>query len=659
MPSTSARAHSGPSSSMLRDDSSTNTASPRHSRCWLPASDICAANRDCRHPSHPATGPTASAGPTSASSVRSRRRSPSSWRAAASVQTCGELTAVVDGPRILGTHQLEQIDELLACLVVGLHLIEQRGELFVVVVLWCRAHACERRHGAGPVGLGDPAEQCQRLVGVAVTHQQLGEGHDDVLVGRFHRQCDPQAGLVARCEQLGDRLLLLGRQQRVHELLHGLFGVCPHETVDHGTVLHGVHRRDRLHLEGLAEPGVLVDVDLRQHHLAAGRIDHLLDDRSERLARAAPGRPEVDHHGHLVGRVEYVGLERFVGDVDGSHTRNATAGVGHPQDGYPRTRMSNVPGIESDAVTRWLEANVDGARGPFTFEVIAGGHSNLTYRVDGQGRERYVLRRPPLGHVLASAHDMGREHRVLSGLQDTSVPVPPVRGFCDDPSVNGAPFYVMGYVDGHVLRDRDSAVAVLDEAARSNASRSLVDTMVAIHAVDLQEAGLADLGRHEGYIERQLTRWYGQWNQGRTRDLPSVDRAYERLLDRIPEQGPATIVHGDYRLDNCMVASNGDVVAVLDWEICTLGDPLADLGLLQVYWNGRGRRAGRPACRSPSRARPPRRRCWPPCSCRGGSRRGRSWPAPARGCARAAARRRGRPTGGHACGPGSTGRTTA
>ncbi len=248
--------------------------------------------------------------------------------------------------------------------------------------------------------------------------------------------------------------------------------------------------------------------------------------------------------------------------------------------------MSNVPGIESDAVTRWLEANVDGARGPFTFEVIAGGHSNLTYRVDGQGRERYVLRRPPLGHVLASAHDMGREHRVLSGLQDTSVPVPPVRGFCDDPSVNGAPFYVMGYVDGHVLRDRDSAVAVLDEAARSNASRSLVDTMAAIHAVDLREAGLADLGRHEGYIERQLKRWYGQWNQGRTRDLPSVDRAYERLLERIPEQGPATIVHGDYRLDNCMVGDDGEVVAVLDWEICTLGDPLADLGLLQVYWNG-------------------------------------------------------------------------
>ncbi len=248
--------------------------------------------------------------------------------------------------------------------------------------------------------------------------------------------------------------------------------------------------------------------------------------------------------------------------------------------------MSEVAGIDVDAVTAWLTANVDGAVGPFEFEVIAGGHSNLTYRVTGADGERLVLRRPPLGHVLASAHDMGREHRILSGLQDSAVPVPPVKGFCDDVEVNGAPFYVMGFVDGHVLRDRAAAEAALDEAARANASRSLVDTMAAIHAVDLEAAGLADLGRHEGYIERQLKRWYGQWNQGKTRELQAVDDIYEGLLARVPDQGPATIVHGDYRLDNSMVDGSGNVVAVLDWEICTLGDPLADVGLLQVYWNG-------------------------------------------------------------------------
>jgi len=146
----------------------------------------------------------------------------------------------------------------------------------------------------------------------------------------------------------------------------------------------------------------------------------------------------------------------------------------------------------------------------------------------------------------------------------------------------------MGFVDGHVVRDRATAEAVLDEAARRRASESLVDTMAAIHATDLAATGLGDLGRHEGYIARQLRRWYGQWNAQRTRDLPAVDIVHDELARRIPEQGPATIVHGDYRLDNCMVDDGGRVVAVLDWEICTLGDPLADVGLLQVYWTGPG-----------------------------------------------------------------------
>ncbi len=247
-----------------------------------------------------------------------------------------------------------------------------------------------------------------------------------------------------------------------------------------------------------------------------------------------------------------------------------------------------VPGIREAAVTEWLLDHVDGLRPPLRFDVIAGGHSNLTYCITDAAGQRVVLRRPPLGHVLASAHDMGREHRIIAALQETAVPVPPVLGFCDDPAVNDAPFYVMGFVDGHVLRDRAAAEAVLDEPARATAGRSLVDTLAAIHAVDLDAVGLADLGRQEGYLARQLRRWYGQWNQGRTRDLPAVDRVHDALLERIPEQGPATIVHGDYRLDNCMVDGRGEVLAVLDWEICTLGDPLADVGLLQVYWTGPG-----------------------------------------------------------------------
>ena len=251
-----------------------------------------------------------------------------------------------------------------------------------------------------------------------------------------------------------------------------------------------------------------------------------------------------------------------------------------------RVAASDIPGIDVDRVTEWLVGRVAGAVAPFTFDVIAGGHSNLTFRVTGADGRRWVLRRPPLGHVLASAHDMGREHRIISGLQGTSVPVPPVAGFCDDVDVNGAPFYVMGFVDGHVVRDRVAAEQLLTVEARANASRSLVDTMAAIHAVDLDRAGLADLGRHDGYLARQLKRWYGQWNQQKTRDLPLVDQVHDELLRRIPEQGPATIVHGDYRLDNTMVDDAGEVIAVLDWEICTLGDPLADVGLLCVYWTG-------------------------------------------------------------------------
>jgi aminoglycoside phosphotransferase (APT) family kinase protein len=164
------------------------------------------------------------------------------------------------------------------------------------------------------------------------------------------------------------------------------------------------------------------------------------------------------------------------------------------------------------------------------------------------------------------------------------VPVAPALAFCDDPAVNGAPFYVMRFVDGHILRDATSAAAALTPAQRRTAGESLVDVMAEIHAVDPDAVGLGDLGRKEGYIERQLKRWYRQFEQSKLREVPDVDEVHELLLRNVPEQGPATIVHGDYRLDNCMVDDDGHVAAVLDWEICTLGDPMADLGLLCVYW---------------------------------------------------------------------------
>lgn len=245
--------------------------------------------------------------------------------------------------------------------------------------------------------------------------------------------------------------------------------------------------------------------------------------------------------------------------------------------------QSEVKGVDVPRVTEWFEANVPGAHGPLAFDLIAGGHSNLTYRVTDANGRRFVLRRPPLGHVLATAHDMGREHRIISALGPTDVPVAPALGLCTDESVNGAPFYVMDFVDGRIIRDLASAEQLSVEARR-RASLSIVDTLARIHAVDPDAVGLGDLGRKEGYIARQLKRWYGQFQQSQTREVPKVDEVHDALAARIPEQGPAAIVHGDYRLDNCMVDDDGEVIAVLDWEICTLGDPLADVGLLMVYW---------------------------------------------------------------------------
>ncbi len=245
-----------------------------------------------------------------------------------------------------------------------------------------------------------------------------------------------------------------------------------------------------------------------------------------------------------------------------------------------------LPNGISENVESWLVANIAGAVAPFSYVQIAGGHSNLTFAVTDAAGNKYVLRRPPLGHRLASAHDMGREHRIIAALAASDVPVAPALGFCDDPAVNDLPFYVMRFVDGLVVRDKEFAEKSLTPAARRRASESLVDTMARIHAVDINRVGLADLGKHEGYIARQLKRWHQNIVDQRTRDLPLVEQVYEELMRRIPEQKGVSIVHGDYRLDNCMVNADGDVIAVLDWEICTLGDPMADVGLLMVYWNG-------------------------------------------------------------------------
>ena len=259
-------------------------------------------------------------------------------------------------------------------------------------------------------------------------------------------------------------------------------------------------------------------------------------------------------------------------------------GVSHA----PPVPPSPIPGIDVDKVSAWFAANIPGCELPLSFELISGGRSNLTYRANDAAGHHYVLRRPPMGHLLPTAHDMAREFRLIDALGPQGVPVAPALGLCRDEAVNGTPFYVMGFVDGHILRTPAEVEAAISVDVRRRASEALVDVLTDIHAVDLDKAGLADLSRKEGYVARQLKRWDGQYRAARDDQggptIPDLEATHDILTERIPDQGPATIVHGDYRLDNTVIGDDGSVRAVLDWELCTLGDPLADVGLLLAYW---------------------------------------------------------------------------
>lgn len=236
-------------------------------------------------------------------------------------------------------------------------------------------------------------------------------------------------------------------------------------------------------------------------------------------------------------------------------------------------------------VAAWLLTRVHDLTGPLRFVRVAGGHSCLTFVVTDATGRRVVLRRPPLGHVLASAHDVLREHRIMDALRDTAVPVPRMIGACDDRAVLDAPFYVMAHVDGAVLHDAATARAALaDHAARRAASESMVDALVALHGVDPDAVGLGDLSRRTGYLERQLKRWHGQWLASKTRDLPAMERLHAWLEANRPSEGPTRIVHGDFRLGNAIHGPDGRVLAVLDWELCSLGDARADLSYLLRAW---------------------------------------------------------------------------
>jgi len=245
--------------------------------------------------------------------------------------------------------------------------------------------------------------------------------------------------------------------------------------------------------------------------------------------------------------------------------------------------MADLPGADLRGLARWLDAERPGLReGPLAGEVIAGGKSNLTYRVT-DGSSTWALRRPPLAHVLPTAHDMAREFRVISALATTAVPVAPALALCEDSAVLGAPFYLMGFVDGVVL-DRPDVIRELEPTVAARSCELLMNTLIDLHEVDPAAVGLADFGRPEGFLARQVRRWHQQWQASETRPLDALARTVDRLTERMPEQSAPAVVHGDYRLTNVIFASPIDrIAAVVDWEMATVGDPLTDLGLLVVY----------------------------------------------------------------------------
>lgn len=247
-----------------------------------------------------------------------------------------------------------------------------------------------------------------------------------------------------------------------------------------------------------------------------------------------------------------------------------------------------LPGLDLDALRGYLDRETpELLPGELSGRLIAGGRSNLTYVV-GNGSKELVLRRPPLSHVLATAHDMGREYRVMSALVHSRVPVPHTELLCTDAEVLGAPFYLMQRVEGVAMRSLDDAKWMTDEQANAVSFR-LIEILAELHSVDPETVGLGDFGKPQGYLRRQLDRWGKQLAASRERELPGIDELAEWLAERMPESGRTGIVHGDYRLDNALVRADPlEITAVLDWEMATLGDPLADLGVLYVYWTGTG-----------------------------------------------------------------------
>ena len=253
-----------------------------------------------------------------------------------------------------------------------------------------------------------------------------------------------------------------------------------------------------------------------------------------------------------------------------------------------QTDDPNAPiGFYVDRVVPWLRERCEWVTPPLTWTKLTGGHSNFTYRVEDVNGEQFVMRRPPLGELLPSAHDMAREFKVMTALWPTPVPVPEPLAMCDDKTVTGAMFYAMRSIVGRSLYNADEVEELVPEGLRREHGFHFIDVLADLHAIEPDAIGLGDLGRPDAYVGRQLKRWKASWDASKTCERADIDRLHAYLLDRMPEQGPARVVHGDFGLHNCISNNEGRIAAVVDWEISTLGDSLADLAYAMNGWGKR------------------------------------------------------------------------
>jgi len=507
-------------------------------------------------------------------------------------QSRGKSAPILVDSWIILREKVQQIQKPLARGLVGFDRLKEFIELFGDLVL---AERCRTFLGQSDLGLQlcdlrslrEARQNRLRLIEFTPVSQELCEREASHVVRRLQLESLPQRGLITLLDQQVNYRLCRG--ELGDKLAHLGLGIGADEAVNDLPVLDREHRRYPLDLKSLGRSWIIINVDLDQLHFAFGLRDYLLDNRTERPAWSTPGCPKIHHNGPILRRLDHI---LFKGSISYVHTSLFYL-VSHRPTGRPylvddfeyHEKMTDHQSPFSETALTWIR-EFGQLSGALTIELCPGGRSNLTYRIQDETGESVILRRPPASMVLPTAHDMGREFRFLSALAPTGFAVPRPLAFCDDSALIGAPFYLMNEAKGLILRDDKQASAV-PVTTRQVIGPNLITTLAQLHSFDPAALGLPMMADPHTYLGRQLERWLKQVSSVVTFDTDLINTVLhvgEALRAHMPTTEAIGIVHGDYRLDNVVLTDQGEVVAVLDWEIASVGDPLADIGMLGVYW---------------------------------------------------------------------------